>query len=105
MGKQAQSLSRTVTNYLTLHGFFCWKGGTAAVRLAEGRFARFGQVGGGDLYAIRAGQLLCLELKASKGDRVRPEQAEFGRQIISHGGRYLVVRSLDDVIAMLEIAP
>ena len=101
MGAKAQTLTRAIRQLLEYKGWFVWKGGTGAVRLNEGRFARFGSLGAADLFALKGGRLIALEIK-SKTDRPRPAQISFGESINSHGGFYLIVRSVTELANAVE---
>ena len=54
-----------------------------------------------DLIAIREGRVLFLEIKAGNGKQ-RPAQAVFQAEIQAHGGEYYVIRSVDELIAIIE---
>ena len=95
MGKPAQKLSATVTNLLRLRGWFVWRGGTGAVSIGN-RYIAFGTIGASDLFAIRNGRCIALEIKAS-GDQQSWPQLYFARDFVRAGGRYLIVRKLEDI--------
>lgn len=100
MAKPAQALTKAVRDYLGMNGWYVWKGGTGAVRLAGDRFACFGTKGASDLFALKNGKLIAIEIKAGK-DSLRIEQREFLNAIQLHGGFACVCRSLDDIINLL----
>ena len=52
-----------------------------------------------DIIVIRGGAFYGLEVKTTKG-RQSPEQKEFQSMVEKHGGKYFVVRSIDDVQAI-----
>ena len=52
-----------------------------------------------DIIVIAGGLFWGLEVKTKIG-RQSPEQKEFQANVEAHGGRYAVVRSTDDVIAL-----
>lgn len=101
MAKQARDLTKSIRTVLELHGWMVWKAGNGAVATKDGRFASFGEKGAPDLFALRGGALVGLEIKASKGDRLQPSQIAFADKFMAAGGRYFEVRSLDDVAALL----
>jgi len=49
-----------------------------------------------DLYALKDGQHVWIEVKTPKG-RLSEHQEKFRREIVGHGGTYIVARSIDDV--------
>ena len=79
--------------YLDRVGIYHWRNSTGAVRIAPGRFIRFGKVGSSDILAILPpnGRLLCVECKA-KGGRLSPEQKQFLDDASSLGCLAIVVR-------------
>jgi len=54
-----------------------------------------------DLTAIKDGTTLYLEIKMAKG-KLSEKQLIFQQQIESHGGKYLVIRSLEDIQEFIE---
>ena len=59
--------------YLETRGIYHWRNSTGAVRIAPGRFMRFGKVGSSDILGILpGGRLLCVECKAPDW-RLSPE--------------------------------
>lgn len=50
-----------------------------------------------DLIAVRDGKTVFIELKARNG-RQSSDQVEFETEISSHGGKYMVVRDVQDLI-------
>jgi len=53
-----------------------------------------------DAFAIKNGVTLFIEVKSEKG-KLSPEQIQTGSEINSHGGNYIVARSVEDVIEYL----
>lgn len=54
-----------------------------------------------DLVAVRAGQVLFIEVKTPRG-RLSRYQEQFRDEITEQGCTYLVVRSVEDIIGALE---
>lgn len=50
-----------------------------------------------DLIAVRDGVVLFIEIKTPKG-RQSDDQKEFQANIEIHGGKYLLIRSLDEMV-------
>ncbi|MEO5360617.1 MAG: VRR-NUC domain-containing protein [Nitrospirota bacterium] len=65
-----------------------------------GRFST-GSRGSADLYVLKNGRGVWLEVKTPK-NKQQPEQIVFESEIKLHGGEYYVVRSLDDVVNFLN---
>ena len=55
-----------------------------------------------DLYAIKGGRSLWIEVKTARG-KVSPDQEKFGCAIIAHGGEYIVARSVEDIEHLASI--
>jgi hypothetical protein len=78
--------------YLEIRGIYHWRNSVGAVRIAPGRFMRFGKVGSSDILGILpGGRMLCVECKA-KGGRLSPEQKQFLADARELGALALVVR-------------
>jgi hypothetical protein len=107
-GPTEAELLKQVIAYLRLRGWFAWRNGTGAFPLqSEGskrRFFRAGAPGSGDVFAIKAGVFLSIEVKTATG-RVRPSQADWMDRVNEHGGVAFVVRSiagLEEALATLD---
>ena len=101
MAKPAQLLTRAIRDYLRLRGYFVWKGGTAGALNAKGQFFQICEAGSPDLFAIKDGTLLCIEVKAGK-DRLSPRQEFWLSEAEKHGAVCIVARSVDDVMRVVE---
>ena len=55
-----------------------------------------------DFVACHKGKFYGLEFKGTSG-KLRPEQEDIGEEIKASGGRYLVVRSVDDLKKGMKI--
>ena len=53
-----------------------------------------------DMIAVKDGQTLFVEIKTPKG-RQSEHQKRFEADIVEHGGSYLLIRSLDDLMEMV----
>jgi hypothetical protein len=96
----AQHLTHAVRDYLALRGWVTFKCGAGMVKSA-GRMVCFGTAGAPDLVAIRGDRYLLLEIKAGK-DRMSAAQKAFKDSIEATGGVYHVIRSLDQIVEMME---
>lgn len=70
-------------------------GGAVTMR----RLPKFTPRGLPDIIVVRAGMIYMLEVKTKTGKQ-SPEQKEIERWVKEHGGKYFVVRSIDDVQAI-----
>ena len=71
-----------------------------SVAQAGRRAIRSAPTGHADLVGCVRGQYVAIEVKSVTG-RQSPEQRPFAERVTSAGGRYLLVRSVDDAIAYL----
>ncbi len=67
------------------------------MKTERGGFYFFGVVGSPDIFILKDGKLIGLEVKAPKGKQSEG-QIEFQKKMEKNGGIYKVVFSLDDVI-------
>lgn len=100
MGRPAQQLTKTVTDYLTAQNVFWWRNSGGGVRVGTPsgipRFVRFGQPGVSDLCALSRGRFFAIEIKAGR-DQLRDSQRQFKQNVEAHGGIFVECRGLDDV--------
>lgn len=79
-------IQTAIKEYLQWHGWFVVK-----IHQSLGSYR-----GIADLYALKDGQHVWIEIKMPKG-RLSEHQEQFRRDIISHGGKYIVARGIEDV--------
>jgi len=80
-------IKRLVKDYLYIRGWYCFS-------ILQGLGAHKGIA---DIYAIKNGRAIWIEIKSPRG-RQSADQIEFQKNIKYHGGEYLLVRCLDDLI-------
>lgn len=89
--------------YLQIRGIYHWRNSTGAVRIAPGRFMRFGKVGSSDILGcLPDGRLLCVEVKAPDG-RLSVEQKQFLADVRNLGALALVVRGWRELDEALRV--
>jgi hypothetical protein len=93
---QERKLKKLVTNYLSMRGV--WFFDQRMDRKTGGR------AGVPDILCCYRGRFIAIELKAG-GAKLSPEQESEAERIQDCGGRFLVVRRLEDVIAELSRVP
>lgn len=96
-------LQRCILDYLTQKRIFHWRNNSGAlhsVYKGKARFMRFGAVGSPDIFAVKNGKIVGIEVKGPRG-KLSAAQDEFGSRLIVAGGDYIVAYSLDDVMAIL----
>ena len=91
---------RAVLDYLSAKKIFHWRNNTGAMKTASGGFIRFGAVGSPDIFALARGKTFGFEIKDEQGKQ-SPEQEAFALGMTKAGGEYLVVRNVDQVMAIL----
>ena len=96
----AVALTKAIRAMLAMHGWYSWKNGASAMKIGD-RFVRTGTPGLPDIMAVKAGKLLCVEVKAGR-DTVKPIQADVLGILASYGATVIVARSAGDVLEFLE---
>lgn len=94
------SVKRAVMQYLRLKGHFWWVAKTMGVwDAARGCYRKDPNYmpGVSDILLLSGGVLYAIELKGSHGTQ-GTAQKEFEAQIKANGGKYILCRSVDDLI-------
>lgn len=99
MGKETD-IQREVIAYLKTRGFLVWRNHTQGIRLS-GRRLKNPNAGQPDVWAVKLGQLLGIEVKTSTG-RLQPEQVEWIEKAQQYGVPVIVVRSIPELEETLE---
>lgn len=99
--EKEKDVQRAALDWLTAKRIFHYRNNTGGFFDANKRFYRFGEIGSPDIIAVVKGRYVGIECKGTDG-KVSENQAEFGRRLIAAGGTYIVIRSLDDLIAAFE---
>lgn len=87
-----------VLDYLVKFNIFHYRNNSGAIR-TDSRFLRFGAVGSPDIICVRDGKFIGIECKGEKG--VMSEgQVAFRDNLEKAGGKYLLVRSIDEFIKL-----
>ena len=73
----------------------------ASVKRAAGHYKCTSISGISDIIVIQNGLFIGLEVKTEKGKQ-RDEQKKFEKDVLKAGGQYHLVRSLNDVIKIIE---
>lgn len=106
-------IQAAILKYLEGTGLLFWRQNSGLIPVPTGRknrsgkpifrMVKLGTEGLPDIIVVvpPTGQFLGLEVKASDG-KLRPAQIEFSTRLLDAGGRYEVVRSVDDVKAVLS---
>jgi hypothetical protein len=92
-------LQKQILDYLDLKRIFHYRNNSGAFVDSQKHFYRFGVLGSPNIICVIAGQHLGIEVKAPKGKQ-SDHQKEFQKNLGAAGGRYILARSLDDVIIL-----
>lgn len=87
---------KAILDYLQLKRHFCWRNNSGAFKTERGSFYRVGTPGAPDIICCIAGQFVDLEVKSETGGQ-SATQKHFEKSLAAAGGRYHIVRCLDDV--------
>jgi hypothetical protein len=101
MKSTEKATQAAILDFLALKGVFHWRNNTGTFKTDRGGYYRFGMPGSPDIMCVvpPSGQLLGIEVKDTKG-RLNENQILFRDRLESVGGRYIVARSLDDVLPL-----
>ena len=92
-----KDIQNAILHYLQLRWHFHWRNNTGAFKAEHGSFVRFGTPGSPDIFVLKDGLLIGIEVKTPEG-RVSKDQEAFGKRMELAGGKYLVARSVEDVM-------
>ena len=87
--------------YLELRkDLFFFRQNVSASVLPSGRFVKSGLSGTGDFLACQApaGRFVAIEVKREDGGTQSPDQIRFQQNLENHGGLYLLVSSVEEVV-------
>jgi len=100
-------LQKLILDYLALHRVFHYRqntGAFAAEYKGKKRFVRFGVKGLPDIICVVQGRYIGIELKREKLEQSKA-QVEFQVGLEHAKGKYILARTLEDVIQGLREAP
>ncbi len=105
MKEKESGIQSAICDYLAYRNVFFWRQNTAPT-ISKGkdgwafrRMPKHSRRGVPDIIVVKQGQFIGLEVKRP-GTSQSPEQKAFQADLEAAGGRYCVVRSIDDVQAM-----
>jgi hypothetical protein len=99
VGLKETDIQAAILDYLLLKGRFFWRNNRRAFKTERGGFYRVGTPGAPDIIGCVDGKFAGLEVKTAKG-KLSDDQEAFAGRLHANGGRYAIVRNLDDVIAL-----
>lgn len=96
-------IQASICDYLAMKGYFFWRVNNIPVydttRKIYRALPKYTPKGISDIIVIIKGIFYGLEVKTDKG-RQSPEQKIFQEDVERSGGKYFIVRSIDDVIKL-----
>jgi len=100
MKQKESDLIKSCLDYLALKKIFAYRQNSGAFKTDRGGYYKFGISGAPDIIAVVDGIYVGIEAKIGK-NKLSASQFEFGEKLVKAGGRYLVVRDLEDLILEL----
>ena len=92
-----QIIQKNILTWLTLKKWFAFKINNVGIyKQATGSYIPSQTKGICDIIAIKDGEVIFVECKSEKG-KLSQSQKEFCDTIISHGGHYIIARSIEDM--------
>ena len=99
-----RQIQQAVIEYLTLmeRRFRCYfvRVGSGAIKTDDGRYFKSGKRGCPDVLLCLGGRFYGLEIKTATGGRQSDPQKDAQQMIEHNGGKYLVVRSAEEVMEL-----
>jgi hypothetical protein len=99
-----RDIQKQIMDGLRADGWLVWRnqtGATLSTYMGKSRMVRFGARGQSDLFALRNGVFLSVEVKR-QGQVATPEQEEWLVSVLRHGGIGVVAYDYRDVQAVIE---
>lgn len=100
-------IQKSITDYLTMiqrqHKIYWFRAGSGAIKTEQGGYFKSGRPGVPDIIVVKNGLFYGLEVKTIKGKQTE-HQKNAQAEIEVAGGKYFVVRSIDDVKECLGLS-
>lgn len=97
-------IQKSILDYLAASRIFHYRNNTGAFKSeykGRKRFIQFGAKGSPDIIAVINGIYVGIEVKDHKGSQ-NVNQINFQKDLENAGGKYILARSVDDVILYIE---
>jgi hypothetical protein len=85
-------------------GWFVWRNNSGIIRTQKGSFVKMGMAGLPDLFAVKDGHLLGVEVKRP-GKHPSSVQERMLAELRDHGAYTIVVSSIDELEKSLKLIP
>lgn len=97
-----QQIQKFIIDYLRLKGWFVYKNSTVGIyKQSTGKYIPAQMRGVADLTAIKDGHVVQIEIKRP-GGKQSENQIIFADDWMSHGGHYVVIHDIDEVMGIRE---
>ena len=90
-------VQRAILAWLGYSNIFYYRNNSGGMMAESGHFVRFGATGSPDIVIVHKGKYIGVEVKGTDGKQ-SDNQINFQRELETAGGKYLLVRSLDEFI-------
>lgn len=95
-------LQASIIQWLIAKRFMWWRNNTGGMMSEGGHFVRFGSTGSPDIFVVRAGICIGIEVKGTPGGKQSLEQKGFQEKLEEAGGTYILAYSMEDVTEHYE---
>lgn len=103
MARLEKETQKAVLEYLTLKRIFHWRNNSGMMfseYKGKKRAIKLGTTGSPDIFVLKNGTLIGIECKSDTGKQ-NDDQKAFQKEMEKNGGKYFLVRSLDDVVPIV----
>lgn len=99
MGKEENAIQNAIMEYLTIKNIFHWRNNTTPIYDPTRKcFRKMNSMKGvPDIICIIKGQFVGIEVKKPDGKQ-SPDQKIFEKECNKNGGKYILARSVEDVM-------
>lgn len=94
-------IQNAIADWLMYKGFLVWRNNTGVIRTNKGSYIHMGMTGMPDLFALRDGMLLGVEVK-QPGKKPTDIQTVMLKALADHGAQTLIATSVEDIETYLE---
>ena len=96
-------VQKAICDYLALRKYFFWRNNNTPIFNSKTQVFRsmpkYALAGVSDIILLNKGTIWFIEVKRDKKSKQSEAQLAFEKQVLANGGCYVVVSSIDDVVA------
>ena len=89
-------IQTAIQGYLSAYGWLVWRNNSGMIKTDKGHMVKMGLAGLPDLFAIKKGKLLAIEVKRP-GKKPTEIQEYMLNELFEHGAKVIVAHSIDEV--------